>query len=411
MTFATRGLSALAIPSYLVALLVGIGHRARGQRAEYVTALTSGLGVSLLAFFILWYQPNHAEISRVNGYYIGELLLPHSIGRLTSNILTGLFDYQRGTIPYLFRHTPVQFSLACAGIGWVLATRGGVRLTSQPDGEGVSECDRRPVILLLTAWTATYLVFLCCVNYAPSRYNVLFYPAMAALSAFVMVEISSIASEIFDRRLSFSLIGSLLICLAGQAFRSRLVLIDTKGMLALFCGIAIALYVGTRLGHRRYRSVRKRYFGPSQSPEVWVSFLAIWAIVNLYWTGDWLLHLTFHQRAADRWLAANLEPNSTLIGAAAPGLCLNNRFRAVNVIANLSNDGAIVEQCAPPRYIVMLDGGNWRERWWDERYPQLTVPSRRVRTFDNLLRSFYSISIYSVDTLGARKPPPLYIKR
>jgi len=49
---------------------------------------------------------------------------------------------------------------------------------------------------------------------------------------------------------------------------------------------------------------------------------------------DWLLHLTYRQRDADRWLAANLPANSVLIGAVTPGLTLNNRFVCVNVIEN-----------------------------------------------------------------------------
>ena len=136
----------------------------------------------------------------------------------------------------------------------------------------------------------------------------------------------------------------------------------------------------------------------------------IWAVVNTYWTGDWLLHLSYRQKEADRWLAERLPPNSTLIGDVAPGLCLNNRFKTINVIPGLANDGAVVEQFGAPRYILILDGSKWREHWWEEHYPDLILPSRRLLTFRNLLRNSLDVGVYSVDIQGKRKPP-LYLKR
>jgi 4-amino-4-deoxy-L-arabinose transferase-like glycosyltransferase len=410
-TYATRGLTALIIPCYFLALWIGCNDLPPVSRRRYLTALVCGLGVSFILFMVVWYQPHHAEIARVNGYYIGELLVPHSLRQLRSNILESLFDYQRGTMPYLMRHSPVQFGLALAGVSWAFVTRTG-RKTRIGLTEDTSLARRtRAACALVASWAVISWVFLCCVNYAPSRYFVLFYPAMAALAAFTLVEAPRIVGEIVERKALLALLGSYILCLVGQVLRSRLTLIGVNDMSALFWGIALALFLGSQLKRKRSEGVRHRYAKGAQPPEIWITGLALWAIVNTYWTGDWLLHLTYRRKAADRWLAISLPSNSTLIGAVAPGLCLNNRFKAVNVIANLCNDGPVVEQFPPPRYIVILDGGSWRERWWDERYPTLVSPSRRIHTFRNVLRSFYGITVYSVDPPEGQKPNRLFLRR
>src|SRR5581483_7081546 len=127
-----------------------------------------------------------------------------------------------------------------------------------------------------------------------------------------------------------------------------------------------------------------------------VALLAVWAIVNLYWTGDWLRHLSYHQRDADRWLAAHLPANSVLLGAIAPGLCLNNRFVVVNVMKGLCNDRKPVERFAPaPRYILILDVP-WEEKWWVQHYPELVAPERRLHLFKPILRRGFSVGVFAV---------------
>ncbi len=411
LTYATRGLTALVIPCFAVAVWRGASGLTIELRLQYLMALASGIAVSLAVFFIAWYQPHHSEIERINRYYVIELLLPGSVLRLQHNIQSCLFDYQRGAMPYLMRHSPVQFCLAAACIAWTATTISPWQ--NRPNsGPLVRTAERsRPVLELVAGWMAVYFIFLCCVNYGPSRYFVLFYPAMAALSAYALFETPRILSGIVDRKVALALLGSYLICLTGQALRSRLVLISARDMYVLFCGIAAALYIGSALQRVKPRPRTHRSIHSVQQPGVWIAGLLLWAIVNGYWSSDWLLHLSYRQKQADRWLAANLPAHCTLIGALAPGLCLNNRFKAVNVISSLCNDGPVVEQASPPRYIVMLDGGDWREHWWDVRYPSLVSPLRKVHEFPHLLRPFFHVSLYSVDDSRGQIRPSLYLRR
>jgi len=410
LTYATRGLTALVVPCFFVAVWAGTRDMPLSSRLPYIVALLSGLGMSLIVFLIVWYQPHHTEIARVNRYYINELLLPHSLARLGANISRGLFDYHRGTMPYLMRHTPIQFGLACTGMGWGIATGAGTRSQGRTGDSRIGR-HAQGILALFAVWMLVFCLFLCCVSYAPSRYYVLFYPAMAVLSAFTLFEAPRVVGEILSRKLLLALLGSFQICLIGQVLRSRLVLIEPREMHVLFWGVTFALIVGSMLNTSKPQSVRRRYAEGAQPPEIWITGLALWAIVNCYWTGDWLLHLTYRQKAADEWLAVHLPAKSTVFGAVAPGLCLNNRLKTVNVIANLCNDGQVVEQFSPPRYIVILDGPRWREKWWDDRYPTLMTPAHRVHTFRNILRPFFEITVFAVDIPGETSKFHLYLRR
>jgi hypothetical protein len=320
LAYTVRGLSALVWPAPLAALWWS-GREMGQARWRSLGAVVSGLSAALLLYLLGWYLPHHAELARVNRYYVGEQLVPRSVAHLGRNIAQSLIGWQRGMMPYLLRHTPVQFGLTLLWLLWW--KRSGLKTLGEPQ----AACAR-----YLACWLLLAMLPICCVNYAPSRYYVLFYPAMAGLAAIAVVH----------------------------------------------CADVVPL---------RNRSVVSRL------PAL---LLLAWGLIDLIWTGDWLLHLTYRQRDADRWLADHLPPGSVLIGAVAPGLCMNSRFPAVNVIEDLCNDDRPVERFAPaPRYILILDD-RWKETWWVKHYPELVAPERRMHAFPHLLRSFFTIGVYPV---------------
>ncbi len=287
---------------------------------------------ALAVYALVWYWPNHVELSRVNTYYLRHQLIPHSLRQLRHNVVEGVSGDARGLVGYLARYSPIQFLLALLAVsGW----RGLLLESSWPAEKALTR--------FLRGWLLTLWAVFAVVNYAPSRYYVLFYPAMAILAAQSL-------EALWSRPPTLRLLSSL-----------RLAPI----------------------------------------------LLALWASVNVYWTSDWLRHLTCRQRDADRWLAQNLPANAVLIGAVAPGLCLNNHFRCVSVIEHLCNDDRPVERFAPaPRYVLIIDDKTpalrWKERWWARNYPQLVEPSRRLHTFPNVLRPFFVIGLYPVPDALAR---------
>jgi hypothetical protein len=167
---------------------------------------------------------------------------------------------------------------------------------------------------------------------------------------------------------------------------------------------AVAVYCANSMAGRGSRSLVR---SPWVSRALPALLVISWAVVNGGWTVDWLANLSYRQRDADRWLESNLPPGSVLIGAVAPGLCLNNRFVAVSVIERLCNDHLPVERFAPaPRYVLILDG-RWRERWWRAHYPAIVAPAHATHHFRRLLRWSFVISVYPCrpDSDAARRGP------
>lgn len=325
VAYATRGLSALLLPVPFVALW-GSG-RARSERVwlgKSCLALGVGIMVTLGLYLGSWYLPHRAELQRVNRYYLFNQLVPRNARELGKNVTAAFVNVPRGQFPYLVKHSPVPFGLAVFFGAWWLRT-----------GRKRTEEAASPAIWFLLLWLFLAVSIFCLIDYAPSRYYVLYYPAMSALGA-----------------------------------------IGWGG-----------LTPGFALFREKWQTSQVLAFG----------LMLLWGSINLGWTADWLTHLTYRQKAADRWLAENLPENSVLLGAVAPGLCLNNRFRVVNLIEKLCNDDHPVERFAPsPRYIVMIDNRNWTERWWVTHYPEIVRPENRVHIFPGLLRSFFLVSVYRV---------------
>ena len=119
------------------------------------------LGLALYA--AVWYLPHHAELSRMATYYRVHQMQPHSWHSLGLNVRRAFAGGERGVFPYLLATLPVPFALA----GWGLW-----------NWKQWSAADR-----FLAVWLAGGLLFCLLSSYAPSRYYVLFLPALMGLAA------------------------------------------------------------------------------------------------------------------------------------------------------------------------------------------------------------------------------------
>jgi hypothetical protein len=269
----------------------------------------------LLIYAVCWYLPHREEITRVSRYYLHAQLLPHSLIDLQNNIGTALFGPRPGLLPFLLLHMPVLFLLA-VGFTWA---------------EHKTAHDN-PTARYLMGWFWIPICLFAVVSYAPSRYYVLFYPAMAGLAALGWERLWEAKREIPS-------------------------------------------------------VIRRNLHAPALT-------LLLWAVVNGAWLGDWLIHIRYSQRDADRWLAQNLPQGSVLLGDAAPGLAVSNAFKAITVIPGLSNNKEPVERFAPaPRYIVILNGQK-NVNWWRERYPAIITPENLIRLFPRLVD--FEVAVYLV---------------
>ena len=122
----------------------------------------AGLLIGLALYVCLWVAPYHAELSRMTTYYRVHQIQPHSWYSVWLNIRRAVIGGQRGVFPYLLATLPVLCGLA----GWGVWRRNG------------HAADR-----FLSVWLAGGLLFCLLSSYAPSRYYVLFLPALAGLAA------------------------------------------------------------------------------------------------------------------------------------------------------------------------------------------------------------------------------------
>ena len=385
-------------------------------------ALLAGLALVLLAYALLWYLPNKSEMARVNAYYLNHQLRPDSLRHLWQNAQHAFFGDERGIAPYLFRHTPVTFALA------LLCLAGG----QEKRGTLPVPCYLFPVpfsslssLSYLRLWLLLMWGFLAVINYAPDRYYILFYPALCGLAAFALCNLSALwerVGRVWWKRAALGGFGAYHL---GEAIghhgsvASDVCLFAFVGLVA----VTLALPPGN-VSQWRERAKGKHSGVAVSGVDLEVSvvpsaqsqeptgrgqsdimrllpalLLTLWALVTMGWLGDWLLHIRYTQRDADRWLAAHLSADSVLIGDCAPGLCLNNRFPVVPVIAGLCNDDKPVERFAPhPRYIVILDDGGagekYKEPWWRTHYPALVAPARRIYYAPRMVR--FPVGVYAV---------------
>ena len=147
---------------------VGVPLAAPSSRASSLNLAPPALGaggaiLGIALYLVLWYWPNHAELARMAAYYRVHQVQPHSWHSLGLNVRRAFVGGERGVFPYLLAMLPVP----CALAGW------GLWHWKQMSAAGRS----------LALWLFGGLLFCLLSSYAPSRYYVLFLPALAGLAA------------------------------------------------------------------------------------------------------------------------------------------------------------------------------------------------------------------------------------
>ncbi|MCX6362423.1 MAG: phospholipid carrier-dependent glycosyltransferase [Armatimonadetes bacterium] len=391
-TVMNRSLTLYILPAPVLALLhvaYGMGVR---RRPVWVVTRLAAYGAALVlvvgGFWLECIRPNAAEIGPMTRYYRTRQLQPKSSRQLAGNLQRAAFGDHRGIAPYLFRHAPVPFVLTLVGLA--AAGAGRLRRNAAPSVGADAALARQGVVAFLAAWLACGWLLLAAVAYSPTRYYISTYPALAGLAGWALSalvpNVRRLAARLPEARLAAAAVAAFVAYHAVQTLLHRGGP-GTRGVvMAALCLLpAAAALCWVRWGRPVDLSRR--------AVPVMVAVCAVWVMTNGWWLADWARSQSRSQIEMSRWLGRELPRGSVLIGDVAPGVCMDNRHVAVNVINGLCNGDSPVERWAGrPRYVVILDG-RWLEQYWTERYPELIIPANRVK-LARVLR--WDVGVYRV---------------
>ena len=401
LAFVTRGLTACVVPVPFVILLL----RKEGRRAFCVLGI--GLVTVLIIYAIVWYLPHREELIAINRHYIGFQLLPKTPQRLGINLYNGWLGDDRGFAPFLFRHTPVQFVLGAIWIVSVLPRKSRRSVFEVVNTDKSLVGNVNPGEWFLRLWLILALAMLSFVNYAPSRYYVIFYPALAGLSAIALFRMP----QIFDRMKESVVFRTL----SGAYFGYQLSLsILHHDNIWRVIGVGASTLVGGTIAYLSpsihsyvnsfqlsFKSLQELKPEKANLSRVGIATLVLWGIINGAYTLDWLAHLKYTQRDASRWLTSNLTKDSVLIGDVAPGLCLDNKFECAPVIEGLCNArDPFATQRGHMGALIILDG-EIQESFWRKNHPEWIQSENRIKFLPAVVGK--PVGIYQ---LNVKVPPP-----
>jgi 4-amino-4-deoxy-L-arabinose transferase-like glycosyltransferase len=356
--FTVRGLVLVFFPIPLLLLW---------RRREAVHWVGGGMGCVLLLYLVFWWLPHRTEIAHANGFYLRDQILPHSLTHFGSILITSLLGDDRGISPFLLRHSPLLFVGSLLAVGyWVWQGR-------QEKWESLS----KKSILYLGYWFLLGVLLCSVIGYAPSRYYILFYPAMCGVVGWLCVRWERVLTQWAKHPVACALLG------AYCGF--HLVLTFRPHHLGGYVGVGVGAVLGLLLA----KPVLLRF--SRLKPMGLVCFFALF---SGYWLQDWLLHLRYTRQEVQGWIEQNIPQQSVLLGDVASGVAIDTRHRLVPVIKDLCNDKDPVGRFSDrPCYILVMEG-EYRQKWWFQHYPHLLIPENRVAYFPRVVK--YPVGIYRV---------------
>ena len=361
VSYAVRGLSMSLFPAPFVALFCLSPSDNKTPR-QFIFALLTGMIVGIAVYVTLWALPNHAELSRVNHFYLTHQLLPSSPFALLKNLSNALFGVERGMFPFLLRHSPI---LTLGTVVILVSLLSSLRNSSRK-----TLC---PELVFLIVWVLCGWLLCGMISYSPSRYYVLFFPPMAALCGlFLSGEIAN-----FKHIAIFDFWTKALVGLG--TFHGVLIVMRSSASIAFWIAACSAVLV--LIFTRRWTSASRI----SPTRKVRIRVFALWFAINSSWLLHWGFTLGNTQQDAIHWLKSNLPTDAVLYGDIASGLSPDLPFRTVPVVPGLCNEGLPVIVPHAPRYLLILDEP-YLPRFWIKQYPAIISPENRLKNFPKIVK-------------------------
>lgn len=351
-TLAFKATYAIFLP---VPLLV-FGWARRKQALPYATGALAGL----VLYGALWGIPHRAEIAHMTNFYRTRQSQPRSVAEAGRCVSYALFGSQRNAKRYMVHCLETQAP--------VVTTVGLIGLF----GIGWRRRRRDTLWRVLVAWTALGVGSLALTRYIPTRYLLLFLPALAALAAATLARLPALW-RLWRIRPRRRLVG-----LGIPLFFLLDHLIAPVLTPAFGAGMAEWLATALSLALVAFITVRWPWQG-SLAPQAAPALLGLALALNLGFFTHWAATVTFSLRDTSRALGKQLPPGTVIIGEAAP-LCLENRLRGIPVFyPGLANDKNPLQTFQPD--YLMVTRVPARLRYWNKNAPQVLTSANERASF------------------------------
>lgn len=366
VAFKTSFLLLLPLP-----LLAWLWRGREGDAGARRPALWYGTGaiVGAMLYLAFWGIPRGQEIWRMNNYYRTRQVQPRSweqVGQLAGQAVMG---YRQGLLQFLETRTPILTTVALIGL-LAVPRRKRHRVPLSPRA-----ARRRDTLRVLWLWTGIGLLALAISRYAPSRYYLVVYPALAGLAAVTLWRLGAMLRWARARRRVWW--AAPLVC-APPFFAVYHLLLPVLYAAKIgpfgYAAQALAAVVTVMAVYGLFPRLRlpppRRLAGAG---------LAAFLVVSLGQWAFWYGTRGYRTRDVAASLAGIVRPGETLAGDWAPNLCLNNTVRAIPVLPGLANWRDPVRTLDAD--YVLVTQTPYPVRYWRKQAPDVIVPANLVRRY------------------------------
>lgn len=351
---------------------------------------TAGALLGAIVYLHFWGLPREAEIWRMNNYYRTRQVQPRSPGEVATLAHRALLGYREGLLQRLETRTPVLTTLALTGLlalPW-RRRRGKPSLRS-------ARTARMDMHRLLWLWTAAGFLMLSLSRYAPTRYYLVVYPALAGLAALTLWRAGPLWRWARARRRAGWAVPVL--CAPAFFLFYHLLLPGFRALTVVHFGTASLIAGALLAGGWMYGIVLPRRL-PHPRALAFLT-LALFLVISYGQWGAWYATRGYRTRDVARELARRIPPGEVLAGDWAPNLCLDNRVRAVPVLPGLANWQDPVDRIGADW--VLVTQTPYPVRFWRRQAAPVVRPENLVGT---ITVHDYRLHLYRVpQALRARR--------
>ena len=348
-TLAFKATYALFLPAPLLAL----GWAGRKKALPYAAGALAGLAI----YGALWGIPHRAEIAHMTNFYRVRQSQPRSLLEVKRCLDYATLGYRRTTKKYLLHcletQAPVPTTVGLVGllgIGWRRRKRDFLWRT-------------------LVCWAALGMGSLAISRYVPTRYFLLFLPALIALTVLTLPRLPGLWR--LWRTQPKARARGLGIPLFFLTYHYGVIVVDLATTPIIAEWVTLPLALGLTFWIVKQQPTLKAL------PKNLVPGLVILTlVVNIGSCLHGLLTRTYTMRDTGRELGRKLPPGTVIAGEAS-SLCLENRLRAIPIFyPGLANDRDPI-RVLKPDYLLIARSPT-RMLYWSRIAPELIVPAHEV---------------------------------